>query len=140
MQSYIRDRIEVMANGCWEWALAIGNHGYGVSRMGLSHRLAYEAFIGPIPHRMLVLHRCDNRRCCNPDHLFLGTHQDNSQDALAKGRLILPPPKLTDEQVREIRERLCNGETQQVLATEYKVSQAQISRINTHLQRNYTNG
>ena len=51
-----------------------------------SHRYAWELWEGPIPNGMNVLHRCDNRRCCNPAHLFLGTQQENMLDMYAKGR------------------------------------------------------
>ena len=88
--------------------------------------------------KLLVLHRCDNRRCCNPEHLFLGTHSDNTLDAVGKGRQFLPDnrgersglAKLTEEQVQEIRTKYASGcGTQQKIATAHGVTQMVVSRI-----------
>lgn len=75
----------------------------------------------------MVLHRCDNRRCCNPDHLFLGDHSDNLDDASAKGRLAR---KLTPEAVSQIRGRHgIAGASYTTLAREYRVSKGMIRDI-----------
>lgn len=79
--------------GCWEWTARTA-YGYGVFCLpgGLhgtnvrAHRLSWEMHNGPIPGCLLVLHKCDNRKCVRPDHLFLGTQQDNVDDMYAKGR------------------------------------------------------
>jgi hypothetical protein len=75
---------------CILWSGRIGNHRYGVVDVGgrsvLAHRQAWEDANGPIPVGLFVLHRCDNPPCVNPEHLFLGTHQDNMADMKAKGR------------------------------------------------------
>lgn len=77
---------------CWEWGMSIGNHGYGyyfdrgIKKLKVAHRASYEIHFGPIPPGMLVCHRCDNRSCVRPDHLFLGTHIDNMRDKYSKGR------------------------------------------------------
>lgn len=79
-------------SGCWEWTGWIHPKGYGVLPVGSdnkkirAHRLSYERFVGPIPAGLFVLHRCDNRRCCCPQHLFLGDNAANQQDCVAKGR------------------------------------------------------
>lgn len=80
-----------MPDGCWEWTGSLNSGGYGtVGRQGLTgrtlHRLAWEMAYGPIPDGAQVLHRCDNRKCCRPDHLFLGTAADNIYDMIEKGR------------------------------------------------------
>jgi hypothetical protein len=78
-------------SGCWLWVGAYKGKGYG--HMGhdganiAAHRLSYEIHHGPIPNGMLVCHRCDTPECVNPDHLWLGTHQDNLLDASQKKRL-----------------------------------------------------
>jgi len=75
---------------CWLFTGSLDEHGYGQIwngyRLVKAHRAAYEIANGPIPERMQACHRCDNPRCCNPSHLFLGTQKDNMQDAVAKKR------------------------------------------------------
>lgn len=81
---------------CWLWTAGCCTAGYGHFRLGstvtgdrrkeLSHRLAYELAYGPISDGLQVLHGCDNPPCCNPAHLFLGTHAENMRDRGAKGR------------------------------------------------------
>lgn len=79
--------------GCWEWIGSIGIvNGYGQLNLGKgkmanAHRFSYELYIGDIPKGMFVCHKCDNRKCCSPFHLFLGTNEDNMKDASSKGRL-----------------------------------------------------
>jgi hypothetical protein len=80
-------------SGCWLWEGAQNTGGYGKMGMGgagagtdLVHRLMWEQHRGPVPPNRWVLHRCDMRACCNPDHLFLGTALDNMRDMHAKGR------------------------------------------------------
>ena len=109
-------RAEKMPSGCWEWRGYVRPAGYGQIGRGRkgqgiidTHRAAWELTNGPIPGGLFVCHKCDNRRCCNPEHLFLGTHQDNMRDMRAKGRgargFDLPHTRLSEEQVREIRAR-----------------------------------
>ena len=80
--------------GCWLWTGARSTEGYGYIGVGprrnhkdvLAHRLMWELTYGPIPNGLWVLHRCDTPSCVRPDHLFLGTHQDNMDDMKRKGR------------------------------------------------------
>jgi hypothetical protein len=137
---------------CWEWQGSRIN-GYGkLSWHGQrvqAHRVAYYLANGEIElltgfrrlegklasYKMFVLHKCDNRPCCNPSHLFLGSLRTNMLDAYIKGRKVQPRSKhvnakLTPDQVREIRCRYDAGEaTQMPLAKEYGVSQRAISLI-----------
>jgi hypothetical protein len=75
---------------CWEWQGGKNNIGYGMMRddlkMRTTHRVSYEEHKGPIPAGLCVMHSCDNPICCNPDHLSLGTHKQNTQDMMSKGR------------------------------------------------------
>jgi hypothetical protein len=97
--------VEKTDDGCWEWTarcIPVPNHpdqrGHGQIRIDgkavLTHRFSWELHNGPIPDGLLVLHRCDNRPCVRPDHLFLGTHKDNTLDAMSKGRMVLHPENL----------------------------------------------
>lgn len=79
-------------SGCWFWRGAAFRHGYGQfkihQRVFQTHRLAWEFTHGDIPAGLWVLHKCDTPLCVRPEHLFLGTARDNTQDAIAKGRAV----------------------------------------------------
>lgn len=146
--------------GCWLWLGAVDTTGYGRFQVGdrlrLTHRYAWELANGPIPAGMHVCHKCDVRPCVNPDHLFLGTPKDNSDDMIAKGRKATGKAaapknpasglrngaytkperrvrgehhgmaKLNEEQVRLIRSAIGK---QRDIAKDFGVSQLIISRI-----------
>jgi hypothetical protein len=129
---------------CWEWTGGGTESGYGrTTRDGKGYtlpRLVYERYVGPIPEGLWVLHRCDNPRCVNPTHLFLGTHKDNMADMVAKGRHCPvsgernKSARLTEAQVREMRLRRQAGEQVKVLAGEYGVSGMTVSKITRGLK------
>jgi len=102
--------IDKCADGCWLWR-GHTDKGYGIfavnSRPVLAHRFAYALFVGEIPAGMCICHSCDNSRCVNPDHLFIGSHRDNMNDMVAKGRVARGARhgnvKLSADTVRAIR-------------------------------------
>lgn len=130
---------------CLIWTGALSNKGYGQIRVGgrkgrllLAHRMAYELTYGPIPKGLCCLHRCDNPRCCEPTHLWLGTKRDNTHDMMAKGRAKLTMPhhilrgeerskKLTEAKVRKIL--ASKGLLQRKIAERYGISTATVSDI-----------
>lgn len=90
MESIRRRTTLNKATGCWEWAGVTNRFGYAQAFYGnkryMAHRLAALAAFGQFDPMLQVCHRCDNRKCCNPAHLFLGTRRDNERDKVAKGR------------------------------------------------------
>jgi hypothetical protein len=133
--------------GCWIFTGAVNHFGYGIVGTGKrgmpndrAHRITYKHFKGDIPAGMFVCHTCDVPSCCNPDHLFLGTNQDNVDDMQRKGRGSRPPrnphvvgsvhpgAKLSEDQVSEIRSLYSKGYTQQSLADMYGVARQTISK------------
>jgi hypothetical protein len=88
-KEFIETNIKIQSNGCWEWAgldKYLDKDGYVRINHTRLHRLSYELYKESNIGRLLVLHKCDNRKCLNPEHLFLGTQLDNVRDMIAKGR------------------------------------------------------
>lgn len=127
------ERYVVTDAGCWEWQGAMSDTGYGSVNIGGysqgAHRYAYKMFRGSIPDGLRVCHTCDNRKCVNPDHLFLGTAKDNSIDMVRKGRNVAHE-KLTAEQVATIRAAFATGSvTKTELGRRFGVSRSAIGHI-----------
>ena len=127
-------------DACWLWTGAVNHAGYGTTCAHGStkrvHRVVFEMTVAPLDaERPHVLHRCDVPNCCNPRHLFAGTHADNMADKAAKGRVVAPfgeachSAKLTFEKADEIRTRRQSGERADVLSSEYGVSKTMIYKI-----------
>lgn len=133
-QEYVLSRVVISVScpdRCWEWIGGLSEKGYGKcspqrEKSGRAHRLAYKSLIGPIPKGINVCHSCDNRKCCNPNHLWLGTQTDNHKDMVKKGRQ-RGPGKLTLGQTIEIRQTY-NGKRKE-FAQRYGVSISTITRI-----------
>lgn len=111
---------------CWiSWHHRYGTIWISGQRYG-RHRVAFFIATGINPGRLDVCHKCDEPQCCNPDHLFLGTHADNRRDSAVKGR---SAKKLKAEQVQQIRILLRHGGTRRKLAEKFGVSKGAIDHI-----------
>lgn len=133
--------------GCWIYNGYVGKDGYckiHVGRRGSKkarvHRVVYEHYFGPIPEGLLVCHTCDNTRCCNPSHLFLGTDKDNMVDKQMKGRQAFTRGessglcKITSQQVLAIRK---DGRPIKEIAHDYHCSKSTVSMIRNLKSRIY---
>ena len=139
-------RINVVDSGCWEWNKSIRPNGYArltVERKNwYAHRLSYYGFKGDIENGMDVCHKCDNRKCVNPEHLFLGTRKDNMQDAVSKNRQAsgdrLPQSKLSDAERIEVLDLIRYGFLYKTIGDWYEVTRHSINRIaiNNGVRRN----
>ena len=127
--------------GCWTWTSCTNPAGYGVFRYHgaarLAHRVAWVFFRGPIQNGLCVLHQCDNPRCVNPAHLFLGTQADNVRDMDKKARRVSRPlfgdahprARLTSAAVVRIRSLYETGLGQKEIGSRLGVSQSTVSRV-----------
>lgn len=121
--------------GCWEWTGGLRDDGYGAMKVpgsqevARAHVYSWELHNGPT-NGLWVLHNCDNRRCIRPDHLFLGTHQDNMTDMLCKGRGARKEDKkhLSREEALQMLADSVSGQSYPQLATKYGVTTKTVGR------------
>jgi hypothetical protein len=127
------DNIKRTESGCWEWLGRIDKDGYGLSGGRRVHRVMYVMFCGPINGKRCVCHTCDNPRCCNPTHLFLGSDLDNARDRAEKHRGASGDrhgiAKLTAERVAVLRRDLAAGMGLKMAARKYRVNRSTIQAI-----------
>lgn len=116
---------------CHIWTGSKTKEGYGqfrsMNKKELSHRFAYKLYKGEFDQSLFVCHKCDNRACVNPDHLFIGTHSDNMKDMVSKNRHV-GCVKLNELQVRIIRKSISNL-PKRYLASVFKISISNINNI-----------
>lgn len=143
------------SEGCWIWTGATLRRGYGAFQLNgracRAHRVAYEMAYGSIPSGLFVCHSCDNPACVRPDHLWLGSAKDNTQDCIAKGRMVgpynhhhggyklpsgcnvgerNPRAKMTRDKVIELRARYSSGcELLTNLANEFGIAFSAADKI-----------
>lgn len=137
-------------NGCLEWFGAVDQWGYGIINVNYkvhrTHRLNFIEHFGPIKEGLNVCHKCDNPKCINPSHLFLGTQKDNMQDCAKKNRIFAPIGEdsphavFTIEDILQIRAdpRRCY-----IIAKDYETSSSQIMGIKNgtrwgHIPKSFT--
>lgn len=130
---YIIDPI----TGCWNWNGVLNCNGYGVKRYKgdkwLAHRLYYTRFKGQIPPGYLVCHKCDNPKCCNPSHLFVGTTRTNMIDMAQKGRSKTPWGKNHPDSIPidldKLRGMVMMKMSHEAIAQHFGVSEGHMTRI-----------
>jgi len=128
-------KVTKLPTGCWLWTGTVHGKGYGhfklSNKVAKAHRVAWELYIGDIPAGLMVLHGCDVTACVNPEHLFLGTNDDNLKDRQAKGRQARGEKtwtaKLDASQVIEIRQSTMMSRLE--LSIQYGVSKSTINSI-----------
>ena len=124
-------------DSCWEWQGYFIKRGYGRIKIAqkniLAHRASYEYHIGKIPDGKLVCHTCDNRKCVNPNHLWIGTNEENQMDKAIKGRS--GKQKLTPHDASLILNALNDGFSRRSIAFYFDIGLTHTSHISTG--RNY---
>jgi hypothetical protein len=126
------ERFVIKGDGCWGWSRCKHSTGYGEmfhrGKHWKAHRASWTIHFGEIPKGLFVCHKCDNRICSNPEHLFLGTNAENMKDMASKKRAV-PRATLTKEQVLEIKKMIKLGVSSTKIGRDYNVSDVCIHYI-----------
>ena len=131
-------KVKVVKSGCHEWQSTLSRHGYGkfwfAKKQTPAHRVSYILQIGEIPDGLWVLHKCDNRKCVNPKHIYIGNAKQNAHDKVERckwwGRMKIP-----FEIVEACRKLYADGWSQQKIADHFSIQQTQVSRYVRLAQR-----
>jgi len=134
------EKAKVVESGCHEWQSTLHRDGYGkfwfLGKQIQSHRVAYILFVGEIPKGKMVLHKCDNRKCVNIKHLYVGTAKQNVADKISRskwyGRM-----KFSSQIIEQCKKLYLDGNTQQQIANLLGLHQTTVSRFvrNKHRPR-----
>lgn len=135
LEEWLWSRVNIAPSGCWEWIGPLSKDGYGsmvVNYQGEKiyrpHRLCWMICFGEIPNNLRVCHTCDNPKCLNPKHLWLGTMNQNTWDSVLKGRAnrakgeLNGLSKLSIAEVLQIRSMRGDGETFVSIARRFNIS------------------
>lgn len=133
------EKVDKTPDDCWEWRAGRDYAGYGTfnvnlagdgsDRARMAHRYSYELHYGPIPDGMVVMHQCDNPPCVRPDHLRVGTQDENMLDKKLKGRGRTDDYKLTDTDVVELRAQAARGVRLADIARQFGIDRGYASAI-----------
>jgi hypothetical protein len=139
LKDRILSKILIDQKGCWNWTDHLEVRGYGRATYNgktyPAHRLSYMCFEKKIPKGLLVCHKCDNRRCVNPEHLYLGTHHDNSLD---RGKRNLKSfqrgeshgnCKFSDAIILEVRKKHSEGQSRSQISKIYNIKYSAVCKI-----------
>lgn len=127
------EKFKVVESGCHEWQSTLSKTGYAKiwqnGRQALAHRVSHEIFIGEIPYDKMVLHKCDNRKCVNPDHLYLGTASQNTKDKVLRFKGMWGNMKHYPQSVIDVHRLHQQGLTQTKIGNIVGMHQTHVSRI-----------
>lgn len=140
-QNYINNRVSVDEKGCWNWKLSLHRDGYAKIKKGgfwQGHRLSFAAYYPEEYDKdLLVLHKCHNRKCVNPKHLYQGTHSDNNKDTIEAGKgrnqfqcgELHPNSKVDKFLVQHLRKEFAYGKPVRQIANEFGLPRTTVSAI-----------
>lgn len=124
-------KVAVVESGCHEWQSTIHRDGYGKfwheTGQVQAHRMAYQIYKGEVPEGLWVLHKCDNRKCVNPEHLYLGDAKQNVSDMHTRGRFV-GRTKFGLDLVEKAKAMYAEGRSQQAIADELGINQTTVSK------------